>query len=288
LKFETGCGLNGEVEGGDRSTNFRAGENALQVIPSGPDRSGNHIYQRRDAHMDSLIACHDCDLIHRVKPLPAKGTATCIRCGAVLYKNKPNSLERSLALAGCLGCSSVPTNFYMLSSLSPSQTKSAATAEDRIRIGLETVVIPEYLNRTEIVVNLDNTVYELADFDQWAEPLSDNLTRVLEENLTNLLRADSIDVFLASESSIPLDYLLEVDVLRLDGNLGDQVTLIAQWALFGSEEDDLKLLQRSEYQEPAGDNTYKELVLAKSRTVEKLSRHIAAAIKKTLANNSKQ
>jgi uncharacterized lipoprotein YmbA len=176
----------------------------------------------------------------------------------------------------------------MLSSSSPSQTKSAATAEDRIRIGLETVVIPEYLNRTEIVVNLDNTVYELADFDQWAEPLSDNLTRVLEENLTNLLHADSIDVFLASESSIPFDYLLEVDVLRLDGNLGDQVTLIAQWALFGNEEDDLKLLQRSEYQESARDKTYKELVLAKSRTVEKLSRHIAAAIKKTLANNSKQ
>jgi hypothetical protein len=35
---------------------------------------------------------------------------------------------------------------------------------------------------------------------------------------------------------------------------------------------------------PAADNTYKGLVLAKSRTIEKLSRDIAAAIKKTLAN----
>ena len=49
--------------------------------------------------MDSLIACHDCDLIHRINPLPAKGTAVCIRCGAVLYKHKPNSLERTLAFA---------------------------------------------------------------------------------------------------------------------------------------------------------------------------------------------
>ncbi len=49
--------------------------------------------------MDSLIACHDCDLIHRIKTLPAKGTANCIRCGAVLYKHKPNSLERTLAFA---------------------------------------------------------------------------------------------------------------------------------------------------------------------------------------------
>jgi len=188
-----------------------------------------------------------------------------------------------LALAGCLGGPSAPTNFYMLSPLSSSPAgTSAATAEGRIRIGLATVVVPEYLNRNEIVVNLDNTVYQLAEFNQWAEPINDNLTRVLAENLTNLLRDDSIDVFLASDSSIPLDYRLEVDVLRLDGNLGDQVTLIAQWALLEAEEDDLKLIRRSEHREPALDKTYKGLVLAKSRTIEKLSRDMAAAIKKSV------
>jgi hypothetical protein len=190
-----------------------------------------------------------------------------------------------LALAGCLGGPSAPTNFYMLSSLSSSPAgTSAATAEGRIRIGLVTVVVAEYLNRNEIVVNLDDTVYQLAEFNQWAEPLSDNLTRVLEENLTDLLRDDLIDVFLASDSSIPSDYRLEVDVLRLDGNLGGQVALISQWALLEAEEDELILMRRSEYQEPAVDNTYKGLVMAKSRTIEKLSRDIAAAVKKTLAN----
>jgi uncharacterized lipoprotein YmbA len=98
-------------------------------------------------------------------------------------------------------------------------------------------------------------------------------------------RDDLIDVFLASDSSIPLDYRLEVDVIRLDGNLGDQVTLVVQWALLGNEEDDLILMRRSEYQEQAADNTYRGLVLAKSRTIEKFSRDIAAAIKKALANN---
>ncbi|MEE4606850.1 MAG: PqiC family protein [Desulfobacteraceae bacterium] len=194
-----------------------------------------------------------------------------------------------LALAGCLGGPSGPTNFYMLSALSPSPDRTlAATAEGRIRIGLATVVVPEYLNRNEIVVNLDNTVYRLAEFNQWAEPLNDNLTRVLEENLTNLLRDDSIDVFLTTDSSIPTDYRLEVDVLRLDGNLGDQATLVAQWALLEAEQDELIQMQRSEYQEPAADNTYKELVLAKSRTIEKLSRDMAGAIKGALAKISTQ
>jgi len=49
--------------------------------------------------MDALIACHECDLVHRVKPLPKKGIASCTRCGSVLYRHKPNSLERTLALS---------------------------------------------------------------------------------------------------------------------------------------------------------------------------------------------
>jgi uncharacterized lipoprotein YmbA len=191
----------------------------------------------------------------------------------------------SLALAGCLGGQSPPTNFYMISPLSPSTAGTApASAEARIHIGLETVVIPEYLNRNEIVLNLDNTIFQLVEFNQWAEPLDENLTRVLEENLTNLLQDDLIEVLLASESSIPLDYRLEVDVLRLDGNFGDEVTLIAQWALLESEEDELILLRRSKYQTPVADETVKELVLAKSRIIDKLSRDIAEAFKKALAN----
>jgi len=49
--------------------------------------------------MDSFIACHECDVVHSIKTLPERGAAHCIRCGAVLYKHKPNSLERTLAFA---------------------------------------------------------------------------------------------------------------------------------------------------------------------------------------------
>lgn len=48
--------------------------------------------------MDSLIACHECDLLHQRQPLPPGGTARCVRCGAVLYRRKANSLDRVLAL----------------------------------------------------------------------------------------------------------------------------------------------------------------------------------------------
>jgi paraquat-inducible protein A len=48
--------------------------------------------------MDSVIACHECDLLHQRRPLPPDGTARCVRCGAALYRRKRNSLDRVLAL----------------------------------------------------------------------------------------------------------------------------------------------------------------------------------------------
>jgi len=45
-----------------------------------------------------MIACHECDLLHRIPPLPVGTQAQCTRCGAVLYRRRRNSLDRTLAL----------------------------------------------------------------------------------------------------------------------------------------------------------------------------------------------
>ena len=46
----------------------------------------------------SMIACHECDLLHRIQPLPDETAAKCVRCGAVLYREKKDSLDRTLSL----------------------------------------------------------------------------------------------------------------------------------------------------------------------------------------------
>lgn len=50
-----------------------------------------------NATAPTIIACHDCDLLHR---LPERATATllCSRCGGVLRRKKPETLEGALAL----------------------------------------------------------------------------------------------------------------------------------------------------------------------------------------------
>lgn len=45
-----------------------------------------------------LIVCHECDLLQHEVALGPRGNARCRRCGALLYANHPESLQRTLAL----------------------------------------------------------------------------------------------------------------------------------------------------------------------------------------------
>ena len=47
---------------------------------------------------NGLIACHACDGIHRIVVIPARARALCRRCGALMYRNMPRSLDHSAAL----------------------------------------------------------------------------------------------------------------------------------------------------------------------------------------------
>ena len=217
--------------------------------------------------------------------------------GFFVRKKMIGILILGLALAGCVA--SPPTNFYMLAPMIPPAEESpAAMGKGQTVIAIMNVLIPTYLDRNQIVTRLNETEYGLAEFDQWAEPINDNLTRVIAQNLSRLLAAEAVDVFPAAKE-VPHEYSIGVEVIRLDGKLDDHVTLIARWAVFGADEDDLIVLRKFERQEKIKGDTpkpksqfktadgeadvnYKGFVLAQSRAVEKLSRDIAVAIKEIL------
>ena len=51
----------------------------------------------RTGESPSLVACPDCDLLNRLAG-PATATLLCARCGAVLRRHRPDSIDRTLAL----------------------------------------------------------------------------------------------------------------------------------------------------------------------------------------------
>jgi paraquat-inducible protein A len=59
-----------------------------------------HKLKKKEHGMTSgqLMACHDCDLLQRIPPVPEGSAAFCRRCGTVLVQNKPKSFQRPLAL----------------------------------------------------------------------------------------------------------------------------------------------------------------------------------------------
>jgi paraquat-inducible protein A len=49
--------------------------------------------------VEGVIACHECDLLQRERPLPVNGVLRCCRCHAALYRRQTGGLDRSLAYA---------------------------------------------------------------------------------------------------------------------------------------------------------------------------------------------
>jgi len=74
-----------------------------------------------------LIACHDCDLLQRDIPLNPGCTASCRRCGAVLYRNATDSVDRTLAYTLAAGMLFLGANLFPVFSIQVQGDRSAIT-----------------------------------------------------------------------------------------------------------------------------------------------------------------
>jgi uncharacterized lipoprotein YmbA len=198
-----------------------------------------------------------------------------------LLFSRPTTLTIVALLMHLAGCaSSAPTRFYVLSPLASTQAESQALKDEGcVSIGIGPVELPAYLDRPQIVTRVSENELNLAEFNTWAEPLKDNFSRVLVENLSTLLCADAISIF-PWKGPIPMDYQVEVAVIRMDGNIGGNALLVARWAIFRENNRKMLLTRQSSYSEPLRSQSYKALVSAQSRAIGDLSREIAQAIKK--------
>ena len=76
---------------------------------------------------ENIIACRDCDLLQRISVLPDGATAQCRRCGHKLAYSKPDSLDRTLALAVAAAIALIVANVAPLMGLSVSGRQSSTT-----------------------------------------------------------------------------------------------------------------------------------------------------------------
>jgi len=181
-------------------------------------------------------------------------------------------------LAGCLGASR-PVDFYTLTPL-PRPTAGPDATPGTI-IALYPVVIPEYIDRPQIVTRTDDNQIALSEFNRWGGTLKHELTIVLVENLNVLLAERRANVMLDTLTFDP-NYLVTVTVNRFDGQLGNTVWLNAAWSIRDLKAKKMLAVKTSVIQEKAAAQDYAALVAAESRAIAALSREIAAELDRAL------
>ena len=179
-----------------------------------------------------------------------------------------------------LGCgTSQPSHFYLLRALSPSSVSGLSdTKASSLSFGLGPVTLPKYLDRPQIVTQSGGHEIELAEFHKWAEPLSENVSHVLAENLSVMLSTDRIEQY-PWRRTTPVDYQIVVDILQFDGTRGGEAVLSARWSLLDGDEQTVFTTRKTQVTHHPTSQGYEALVEAMSQNLEDLSREIAEAIK---------
>ena len=180
-------------------------------------------------------------------------------------------------MTGCV--SSVPSRFYVLTSLAPLENKIPTnSANQELAIEIGPIEFPQYLDHLPILNRVSRNEFQLSDFDLWAEPLEDNFSRVLVENLSILIPSNRVILY-PSKRREDVGYQIEVKVIQFDGAMGGDCSLSARWAILEKNGKKKLLMKKSSFTERAIDPSYAAMVGALNTTLTKLSQEIASAIK---------
>ena len=178
------------------------------------------------------------------------------------------------AVAGC-GATTPPPTFYQLDE--PANTMLSGLMRGTA-IGVGPVNLAGYLDRPQIVTRATDHKLNLSEFNRWAEPLKESVSRVIGVNLSNMLETTRIYRVARRNKELPLDFRIELDIPSFDGKLGGDVLLVARWSLYDRDEKPL-LTKVSIIKEASGGEGYDNLITAQNRALQRLSQEIADAVK---------
>jgi uncharacterized lipoprotein YmbA len=175
------------------------------------------------------------------------------------------------------GCSTTPaSHFYTLSrSAAPAATPAVGTANLAVVVG--PVSIPAIVDLPQIVVSTGPNQVSIDEFNRWASPLQNNISRVVAENLVAMLGTPRVSQFQQSLNADG-DYRVAIEVQTFESAPGDAATLNAAWSVRRTR-DGKTVTSRTTVREPTQDKSYDALAAAHSRALARMSQDVADAIR---------
>jgi uncharacterized lipoprotein YmbA len=185
-----------------------------------------------------------------------------------------------LLAAGCvsLGPQADPSRFFALASLPRTgQRVQDAAGNNALVLGIGPIKFPAYLDRPQLVTRISQNRFAVAENDRWAEPLEENLSRILSQNLSILLHTERVVTYPWERSQRPT-HQVQVEVLRFEPNAERIVELWARWRVSDNTRK-LVSVRESYLTLPARDKSTEGAVASMSAVANELSKEIADAVR---------
>ncbi len=191
-------------------------------------------------------------------------------------------LAVGFGVSGCVNLGSGTRDgprLFLLSSvadLDPVGQRRSAADSQGVVVG--PVTVPELLNRPQLVTRPAPTRVEALEGAQWAEPLGENIPRVLAENLSVFLGTENVYRF-PWDPAGPASVQVAVDVVRFDASPGGTARLEARWTVSRVGQAGPGLRRATRVAVPVDGPDPGDQVAALSEALSRLSRDIADAIR---------
>jgi len=170
-----------------------------------------------------------------------------------------------------------PAKFYLLQPISQSASNQRNTEINRTKlIGVGPVEIPAYLDRPQIVTGGSGAEIQLDEFQRWGEPLRDNITHVLTENLSALILGNHLLAF-PWNRNLTLDYQVEVQITRFHVDAEGHCELKAQWSI--NRQNKSPWIKEFQEKIAVSGEDYGAKVAAQSKLLADFSKAIAEGLK---------
>ncbi len=171
------------------------------------------------------------------------------------------------------GCGSTPASrFYTLSAAA-----TPAATSSNLSVAVGPVSVPAVVDRPQIVVSTSANQVALDEFNRWASPLQNNISRVVADNLVALLGTSRVTLF-PQALSADADYRAAIEVQRFDSAPGAAATLDAVWTVRRTKDGKTET-GRTTVREAVQEQSFDALAAAHSRAAARLSQDIADAVR---------
>ncbi len=180
-----------------------------------------------------------------------------------------------IMITACSG--STPTQFYTLDAVLPTASTAHPQNQKPSVIGIGPITLPALLDRKGMVTRGARQSIQVSDSEQWAEPLLDNITRVIARNLARLKPRDIFHAYPWAAFG-PVDKRIVVEVTQFEAQVGKAVYFEAIWSIKSAQEEKIPTQGHSKLARPLKGHDTAEMVTQMNDILANFSRELSRAL----------